>query len=275
MISIQTMWRNHLQEHRNLFILIIIGLVLLEIELFAMAAVKSGRETRLQISDAQGRSVYSVSGTHLDPHQKADFERTFGPLAEHRVEVVTRERPFPLRPWLAAAIGLPVGAVLLLAFFAKAYEVIFLRGEPAAHVAAADAGEPAGRLSRVLWRISRLNIFIIGGMVFLLAFGIWALPQLLTELGRYGVETVARYKWAVLGGLATFLGLVVWIVYLRYLLAGKAIEGQIEVEKYRMQLEMAARPALAGLPLLNGSRELPRIVDACAEPEPEVPERRN
>ncbi len=276
MISIQTMWRNHIQEHRNLFILILLGVLLLEIELFAMAAVKSGRETRLQISDAQGRIVYSVKGLHLEAHQKADFERTFGPLAAYHIEVKTEERPFPLRPWLAAAVGLPVGAVLLLGFFAKAYEVLFLRSP--AHDAAHGPAEPAGRLGRVLWRISRLNVFIVGGMVFMLAFGIWALPQLLSELGRYGVTTIARYKWAVLGAAAVFLGLVIWIVYLRYLLARKSIEGRIEVEKYRLQLEVAARPALntQRVPLLENRCDLPPAGGAArSENESEAPGSRN
>jgi hypothetical protein len=258
-ISIHTLWRNHIQEHRNLFLMLIIGLVLLEIEIFAMAVVKSGREAHLQISDDQGRVIYSVKGNHLNANQKADFERTFGLLGDHRVEVITRERPFPLRPWLAAAIGLPVGAVLLLGFFAKAYEMVFLRGAAAA-LSAAAADEPAGRLARVVWRIGRLNVFIIGGIVFALALGIWALPQLLSELGRFGVETIARYKWVVLGMMAVFLLLVIWIIYLRYLLARRSIEGQIEVEKYRLQLEISTRPALtaSGVPLLEGGREKAR-----------------
>ena len=35
------------------------------------------------------------------------------------------------------------------------------------------------------------------------------------------------------------LALVIWIIYLRYLLARKTIESQVEVDKFRLQLEMA------------------------------------
>jgi hypothetical protein len=265
-ISIHTLWRNHFQEHRNLFLMVIIGLVLLEIQIFAMAMIKSGRDVRLQVSDEQGRVIYSVKGNHLDTHQKADFERTFGALGDHRVQVVTVDRPFPLRPWLAAAVGLPVGAVLLLGFFAKAYEVMFLRGAAAALSADAD-GEPAGRLARTLWRIGRLNVFIIGGIVFTLALGLWALPQLFSELGRFGAETLARYKWVVLSVLAVFLALVIWVIYLRYLLARRSIEGQIEVQKYRLQLEMSAHLSLttgSGVPLLEGGQSLRTSPDSPA-----------
>jgi hypothetical protein len=34
--------------------------------------------------------------------------------------------------------------------------------------------------------------------------------------------------------------MVIWIIYLRYLLAKKSIESQAEVNKYRLQLEMAS-----------------------------------
>ena len=34
-----------------------------------------------------------------------------------------------------------------------------------------------------------------------------------------------------------FLGLFIWIIYLRYLLAKKTIDRQVEIDKYRLQLE--------------------------------------
>jgi hypothetical protein len=36
-----------------------------------------------------------------------------------------------------------------------------------------------------------------------------------------------------------FLGIVVWVIYLRYRLAVKSIESRTEIEKQRLQLEMA------------------------------------
>lgn len=271
MITIQTMWRNHIVEHKNLFIAIAIGLFLLELEIFALAIAKSGRESHLQISNAEGRVIYAVNGDRISAEQKVDFERTFGPLTAHRVELVVDDRPFPLRPWLAAAVGLPVGAALLFAFFAKAYEVLFIRSD-ATRSAATGAENPAvGPLDRLLTRIGRLNIFIVGALVFLLAFGIWALPQLLAELGRFGAETIARYKWAVLGIVAVFLAVVLWIIYLRYLLARKSIEGQIEVEKYRLQLETNARQnllspsAAAALPSATSRLRLENLPPNCSD----------
>ena len=33
--------------------------------------------------------------------------------------------------------------------------------------------------------------------------------------------------------------LIVWVIYLRYLLSKKTIESQVEIDKFRLQLEMA------------------------------------
>jgi hypothetical protein len=52
-----------------------------------------------------------------------------------------------------------------------------------------------------------------------------------------GTETVTRYKWIFLSVAVVFLGLIIWTIYLRYLLAQKTIDSQTEINKYRMQLE--------------------------------------
>jgi hypothetical protein len=256
MISMQTKWRNHINEHKTLFVTIAVGLLLLEVEIFAMAAMKSGRETALNIMDARDNVVFTVKGNRLDNQSKADFERTFGPLANYQVRVITRERPFPFRAWFAAAVGLPVSAVLLFGFFVKAWESLFIRAERSEPDETPSRERPTGRLERLLARISRLNIFILGAAVLALALGLWAGPYLIAELGRISVATIARYKWVVLGAVMVFLGLVIWIIYLRYRLAAKSIEMQADVEKFRLQLEMTGNHS--GIRLLNGAHP-PRL----------------
>ncbi len=235
----QAKWRTHLQEHKTLFIMIAVGLFLVELEIFAMAAMKSGRESRLQIHDHQDNIIYEVKSNKLDSQEKASFEKTFGPLSNYRVNLISVDRPFPFRAWFAAAVGLPVGAVLLFGFFIKAYEALFIRNEPASNEQNQPISEPTDRLDRVVARVSRLNIFAIGAFVLLFALGLWAIPSMLAEFGRHGVATLSRYKWVALGVVLVFLGLVVWIIYLRYRLAHKTIESQADVEKFRLQLEMS------------------------------------
>lgn len=255
-MSIQSKWRNHIQEHKTLFLVLAVGLFLVELEIFAMAAMKSGRESRLQVLDGQGHLVYEAGSATLDTREKMRFEKTFGPLSNYRVNVVTTQRPFPFRPWFAAAVGLPIGAVLLFGFFIKAYEALFFQSEQEFDREDRSTGEPRDRLERLLTRVSRMNIFAIGGFVLLFALGLWAVPHLLSEFGHHGVAVVMRYKWVALGLVAVLLGIVLWIIYLRFLLARRAIEAQADVEKYRLQLEMMG--AQQTMPQLT-SAEQPRL----------------
>jgi hypothetical protein len=260
----QSKWRNHFQENKTLFLILAIGLFLVELEIFAMASMASGRHSYVQVLDPQSNVIYEVKSAKLDSREKAAFEKTFGPLSNFRVTVVTKQHPFPFRPWFAAAAGLPIGAVLLFGFFVKAYEALFFSGEGQGRRAGADAAAAgdvsSDRLDRLLNRVGRMNIFAIGAFVLLFALGLWAVPHLLAEFGRNGVAIIIRFKWVALGIAGIFLGLVVWIIFLRYLLARKAIETQGDVEKYRLQLE-----------LMGGHRPLPQIEGGGA---PQLPQPR-
>ena len=239
-MSIHTKWRNHIQEHKTLFTMVALGIFLLELEIFAMAALRSGPQTRLQILDAKGNVLYAVKGNHLDDQAREQFEKTFGPLAGYQVNLVTHDRPFPFRAWFAAAVGLPVGVVLLFGFTVRVYEALFIdRGKKEAAPHCQDV--PTGRMDRLITRISRFNVFVLGALVLIFAVGLWAVPYMLVQLGRQSVDIITRYKWVVLGAMAVFLSLVIWIIYLRYRLAGKAIQSQAEVEKYRLELEILGR----------------------------------
>ena len=65
-----------IKEHRPLFILIMVGLFLIELEIFAVAAMKSGHKAMVQISDPKGNVVLLTEGTRLSQIDKAAFERT-------------------------------------------------------------------------------------------------------------------------------------------------------------------------------------------------------
>ena len=115
-MSVQSKWRNHFQENKTLFIMLAVGLFLIELEIFAMAVMKSGPESHLQVFDQNDKVIYQSENTTLDEKERADFEKTFGPLTNYRVSTITVERPFPFRPWFAAAVGLPIGAVAILLY---------------------------------------------------------------------------------------------------------------------------------------------------------------
>jgi hypothetical protein len=237
----QSGWRNHFQEHKILFTVLIIGLLFFELQIFALAAMKSGRQARIQVMDQQNQVVYETAYANFDKYEKIQFEKTFGPLTDFKVRQVTVQRPFPFRAWFAGAIGLPLGAMLMFAFFVRAYEALFFKDDKKGIQAADNREGSTDRVGLMISRISRLNIFALGGFVLLLVIGMYAVPHLVAELGRHGASVISEYKWVFISIFAVILGLVIWFVFLRYRLAHRTIDAQVEVEKYRLQLEFQNR----------------------------------
>ena len=226
-----------LRENRMLFIIILVVLFLIELEIFAVAVMKSGRESWLQVFDAKGNVIHETDGQNLSEFNKYYFEKTFGPFEQYQVKMVTRDRPFPFRAWFVAAVGIPVGAMLLFAFFVRTYQSLFYKEEKMPHDPDLKEKEYEYRFEKIIAAISRFNIFAIGFLIFLAVFLYWVIPDLIVYLGRVGTETMTRYKWIFLSAAVIFLGLIVWMIYLRYLLAKKTIDSHMEIKKYRMQLE--------------------------------------
>jgi hypothetical protein len=233
----QSNWRNHFQEHKTLFTVIIVGLLFFELQILALAVFQSGRQSRLQIINQRNQVVYETRSHNFESWEKIQFEKNFGPLADYSVRQITVERPFPFRSWFAGAVGLPIGAMLLFAFFIRAYEALFFRNEGDRSQTPDSPDGGGDKVGLFITRVSRLNIFALGGAVLVIVLGLFAVPHMIAEFGSYGVSIISEYRWVVLGGLAIALSLVVWIIYLRYQLARKAMETRAELEKYRMQLQ--------------------------------------
>ena len=226
-----------IREHKTLFIILFVGLLLIELEIFALAAVKSGRKSRLQVLDRNGNVIHETDGRQLSQFDKYYFEKTFGPFENYTVRLQSREVAFPFRAWFVAAVGIPLGVMLLFGFIVKAYMALF-HGQQTSDPTPPEAlPNPAYRLEGILERVSRLNIFLIGFLILTVVLLYWIVPNLLVYLGGTGAALIGRYKWILMGLVALFVGVGLWIIYLRYLLAKKSIEGQTEIEKYRLELE--------------------------------------
>lgn len=225
-----------IRENKTLFIIIAVVLFLVELEIFALAAMKSGRKSWLQVIDANGNVIHETDGKNLSDFNKYYFEKTFGPFEQYHVKLATKDFPFPFRAWFVAAVGIPIGAILLFAFAVQAYLSLFYK-EQSSGKYDVKKNEYEYRFEKVIAAISRFNIFTIGFLVLLGVFSYWVVPNLIVHVGRLGVETLTRYKWIFLSFGMVFLGLIIWIIYLRYLLAKKAIDSHAEIDKYRLQLE--------------------------------------
>lgn len=230
-----------IKENKTLFIILIVGLFLIELEIFALAAMKSGRKSWLQVIDEKGNVIHETDGKNLSDFNKYYFEKTFGPFENYDVRLQTKEAPFPFRAWFVAAVGIPVGIVLLFGFIVKAYIALFHGGDKKSgkqkenHRTAYET-----RLEMILDKVSQMNIFIIGFLIFIGVISYWIIPNMITYIGKTGIETIIRYKWLFLSVLIIVIGVGIWIVYLRYLLAKKSIESRTEVEKHKLQLEYGA-----------------------------------
>nr|WP_246293730.1 hypothetical protein [Desulfobacter latus] len=224
--------------------------------------MQSGKQSVLQVLDNQGNVIHETSGDNLSDFNKHHFEKVFGPLEKYTVRLNTHEAPFPFRAWFVAAICIPIGVMMLFAFVVKAYLVIF-HGEKVADGSSGPVNESdiaENKLESTLNRISRMNIFNIGFLVFIGGILYWIIPNMITYLGHIGVDFFIRYQWIVIVLVAIFFGVGLWIIYLRYLLARKSIESHIEVEKHRLSLEYHSH---ADQPLLleEPSNEVQAIID--------------
>ncbi|MFC1829718.1 hypothetical protein ACFL0O_08905 [Thermodesulfobacteriota bacterium] len=226
-----------IRENRTLLIIIAIAFLLVEIEIFTLASMKSGRKSRLQVIDHNGSVIHETDGNKLSDFNRYYFEKTFGPFEQYEVKLATREVPFPFRAWFSAAVGIPVGAILLFAFIVKAYTALFYE-EEIADTPGSQPSDHETRLEKIIATVGRFNVFTIGFLIFLAVFAYWVVPNLIVYSANVGIETLTRYKWIFLTiGILLFF-VVLWIIYLRYLLVKTKIDKMFEVEKYRLQLEM-------------------------------------
>lgn len=255
------------RENRTAFIIIAIALFLIELEIFAIAAMQSGKKSRLQVFDQSGQLIHEEEGASLSDFNRYYFEKTFGPfekyLENNQVRRITREVPFPFRAWFVAAVGIPVGVILLFAFVVQAYITLFygrLHDQQSRASTDESTDETESRayrsgVERILHTISSFNIFTIGFLIFLGVFAYWVIPETVKYMGRIGAETLNRYKWVFIATGVTVVGLFVWVVYLRYLLAKQSINNQAELEKVRLQLHYQQEGEVPPLQLDYGPRK--------------------
>jgi len=231
-----------LQEHKALFTIIVVGLFLLELEIFALAIMQSGKQSVLQVLDHQGTVIHESSGNNLSDFNRANFEKVFGSLDNYTVRLEKHNVPFPFRAWFVAAICIPIGAMMLFAFIVKAYLVIF-HGDKVPDADSAEILQDAGnetRLESTLNRIGRMNIFNIGFIVFIGGIAYWIIPNVLTYLGHIGNDFFVRHEWVFFAAIGIAICVCLWMIYLRYLLAKKSIQSRTELQKHRLSLEYNA-----------------------------------
>ncbi|WP_035240205.1 hypothetical protein [Desulfobacter vibrioformis] len=244
---------NSIVQNKVLLITVAMLLVLVELEIFFVFSAKSGAKHTLQVLNDSGAVIYETDGKNLTQFKKYYFESTFGPFENYKKKLITRTVPFPFRAWFATAIGLPLGFTLLFAFIISAFTTLFgkKQNEPPETKKADDA--PKGKMDQFLAHINRMNIFMIGLGIFLVVLASWVLPNLVSIIGKTGLEIIDRYRWFfAVSGIAVLL-IFAWFLYLRYLLAKKALEAETHIREYQLNLSRLPGPEPSILEIENKS----------------------
>jgi hypothetical protein len=202
--------------------------------------MKSGDHSKIQILDNNGEVIYESDENKLYQFDRYYFEKNFGPLDNFRKRHLKIENPFPFRGWLISAIGIPIGFMLILGFVVKAWAVFFKGEKPvydnSANPGHSDQKKPVSGIERMIHLVSGMNIFVIGFFVIAMLFLYWVIPDMVMFISRLGLETIVRFKWFFIGCFVVIAVLFAWYIYLKYLLAKRAIESRAEIEKMKLQI---------------------------------------
>ncbi|MDY0219722.1 MAG: hypothetical protein RBR67_01090 [Desulfobacterium sp.] len=244
-------WSEQLEKHKVLLVIVIVAFFVLELQVFILATMRSGHQSYMQVLDKNEEVVYEVKGATMTNFNRYYFENTFGPFENYRVKLVTKDVPFPFRAWFTAAVGIPIGLILLLGFILKAV-MVFLGGDdpsgkrfPGPENQSDDQlndkpgnkQEGSNKVEALFFRVSRFNIFIIGFLVLAAVLLYWIIPNLISFVARTGIETIVDYKWFFIAVVAGLFVLFAWFMYMKYRLAHKSMEIQTEIRKYELELE--------------------------------------
>lgn len=232
---------NRLQK----IVLIVSVLLFLVIELliYMASASQAGLKSRIIVSDAQGNKVYQTTGSTLTSYEKLIFEKNFGPLTDYQLEIVTETHPFPFRAWFTAAVGIPVGLILLVSFLIKVYLTLLYSDEDDAKPLGGSASAlKEGRFASLFQSFGQISIFHIGFAVLAAVLLLWMVPNLVEDVFKISAETIRDYKWFFVG-LAVFVAFIItWVIYLRYRLSKQMLENQFNIERYRLEQQLLAKP---------------------------------
>lgn len=236
--------KSHADKHHHRNIIIVVAFILfVECIVLVSAISQSGKKRFLQITDAKDQVIYEINGEHLSEFDKYYFENTFGPLDKYGKNLTTKEIPFPFRAWITAAAGLPLFLILLSAFAVKAYKSLFISSGPEQIEAASDP-DPQKGFYGYLNLLERLNIFVIGFILLLTVFLYWIIPNLFTYISKTTIDFIISYKWFFMGVSGFVAGMIIWITYLRYLLARKGMEIQKEIALKQIELDLSEKKFL-------------------------------
>jgi hypothetical protein len=235
--------------HKVVLVVSVLAFLVLELLIYLAAASQAGQKSSVIVTDATGKKVYETSGGTLTSYEKLVFENTFGPLRNYQIQLQSETLPFPFRAWVSAAVGIPIGLVLLVSFLIKAYLSLLYGGEDREDVEEDAEGSSSvkNRFGGVFHSVNRISVFHVGFIVVIAVLLLWVVPNFLQDFATISMTAIRDYKWFFLGT-AVFLALLItWIIYLRYKLSSKMLENQLDLEKFRVERQLLVQQESAPL----------------------------
>ncbi len=225
---------NKSSASKTVILAAIIFLIIVELTIYTIAASMSGTEYRVIIQDREGHVLYETPGKHLTRYEELSFQNRYGPVENYIVRVVSQERPFPFRAWLAASIGIPIGAILMLAFLVRGYLAIFERktGNKLTDEETEAALSPKLFLHKY---VASLSLFHVGVVVLVLLIALWIIPNALSEITGKVVSFFERHPFFSAAVFIFVAGVILWTIYLRYRLSQETVRYQFELARMRLE----------------------------------------
>ena len=215
----------------------VLAFLVLELLIYLAAASQAGQKSRVVVTDQNGIIKYETSGTSLTSYERMTFENTFGPLENYQIQIHTDSQPFPFRAWVSAAVGIPVGLVLLVSFVVKVYLNLLYGEEKSKPEETAEASK-TNRFGSLFHLFNGFSIFHVGFFLVIAVLLLWMVPNFLGDFFKISVVTIREFKWFFLGASMFIAFLVTWVIFLRYKLSKKMLENQLDIEKFRVEKQM-------------------------------------
>lgn len=211
-------------------------LLVLELVIFVAVYNQSGLKSRVYVTDAGGRKIFESMGQALDPYEKWQFEKDYGPLVNYTTQIESEVTPFNYRVWVMLAVGMPLGLILILFFMAQVW-LLLLKGSPGAE-AAEETGLNESRFSTFMSVSKSFSILGIGFIIVVSILILWLIPSILGDIAKSFLSSIKNYPWFFMGVALFAGGLLVWVIYLRYRLSKQMLSNQMEIEKYRIRTQL-------------------------------------
>jgi hypothetical protein len=235
------------QGRKNMLValgLSVVVFLVLEMIIFIVFAAYSGEQSRIEVRDKSGKILYDVAGTSLSHVNFSYFERKYGDLGNYEVEIKTVNKPFPVRAWVSASVGIPMALILLISYLVKVY-LTLLQGEEHQnqenYPAIYERTHPFISWSLFL---NSSSIFLTGAVIAGLALVFWMVPNVLGELVGFSAAAI-RGSGSIAGGAAVFVAcFALWVVYLRYRLSRRMMDYQYRLERQRLDQQSQGQAQL-------------------------------